>query len=359
MKGFIKDYKAIILILISALLVLLFVGLFFYVKNSRGIFSSGEYGNLLAGTIGVAVNIFALSAILLTLWEQQKVTKQTEVHHLVENFNSRFDKFILLANELKDTIDELWIDKSDKDTIQSNLNQLTNRLRNETSNCMDRLESFCQDENLIKISYNLNRLLFIKNKIQELDMESAKRINEDWNSIENYWKKYAGFYFAWSPRNQKLPSENEMVADFYEVESKMPADRPRIFLEEKLSKEVVIEDLKKLTIPIETKNDLRIIISKVIISFGNENPFENKFQIELEPNVKKDYELGDILHDKIDEIKGYIKGKKIIKGSIFSDIEMSICKEKEELKDVWIYEGILEFYFPTDNTITVIAKQYE
>jgi len=359
----------IFIVSVMSLFLIVFIFSFNHLKTTNG-----GFGDLLSGTIGVGASICAMFLIILTLWEQRKMNKQIEVHHLVESFNSRFDTFIRLQKEpsefdsnktCKEHLKELWPDEnSDGDSnIPSTLNKVTKLLRDKTYDELLKLRGFCNDEDLTRVSRSLNRLLSIKEKIEELDPEAVNRINDDWESITHVWKKYAGFYFGWKSSEYKISIaevlRNEMTKYFSDLtDAKLPEFIPqiRIYNEEK-EMQLLLEDFSKLCVFIESKCAFDASIHEIKISgYGKQNPIILPINITLAPSYKNYCTLLELFGMGLSEAYLHISKAPIHENRSIFNIDFKISY----IKKYWTYECLLELNRYYDNGYaTLIFNQIE
>jgi hypothetical protein len=348
------------------------VGVFLYSRNHWTV-TNGQFGDLLAGTVGVGASIGAMLFIIVTLAEQRKMNKQIEVHHLVESFNSVFDRLIHLFNsnseveegtsiKVKKHLEHLWFDD---EGVQFFLGRITNKIRISTINDLTKLRKLSQDEDLTRISRPLNRLLSIKCKIGELDTEAVKRVDDDWESIPQIWKEYAGFYFGWHSIDlQKSKNDifqNEMINLFSERNSaKLPEFIPQIKIcnQEDIFK-LSASEFAKQVIQIESNSAFKVKIVKMIFSgysYYNPELSIDINDISLIPRSSNTYSFQNLLGAKLqlvfDHIKGAPKnGENREKRTLYQDIVL-IYNDKE-----WIYENQIEFNSYPNNHASILLKE--
>jgi len=329
--------------------------------------TNGQFGDLLSGTVGVGASIGAMLFIIVTLVEQRKMNMQIEVHHLVESYNTVFDRLIHLLNsnsevkedssiKVKMHLENLWFEDNG---IQSTLHRITKRLREKTKDDVIVLQNRCKDEDLIRVSRILNRLLSIKCKIAELDTEAVKRVDDDWESIPQIWKEYAGFYFSWISSDDFKKSKNElhhneMVKLFSERNDEKLFDFiPQIIIQKqeeifKLSE----EEFANQHIQIDSKCtfDLKI----VNITFSGYSGYDYvapsrlmPVDIVLKPRSSNKFSFKELLGNNVVIAFQHIRGIPLTEDKnsfLYQDIYINYIGKE------WIYENRLEFnVYPNDD----------
>jgi len=341
-----------------ALTMVAFILIFIYAKN-HWIVTNGQFGELLSGTIGVGASIGTMLFIIVTLIEQRKMNKQIEVHHLVESFNSVFDRLIHLLNsnseveeesskKVKKHLEDLWFGDSG---IKSILDLITNKIREGTSKNLITLQRKSQDEDLTRVSRTLNRLLSIKSKISELDNEAVKRVDEDWESVPRIWKEYTGFYLSWYSFDFKRSKNdilcNEMVELFSEKNNgKLLEFIPRIkvFKQEEIFK-LSEDEFAKQHILIDSESSFDLKIMTVTFSgypgYGYAAPSRSiSVNIVVKPQSLNTFSFKEFFGDKVEIVFKHINGIPFNDGKhsfIYLDIILNY------LGNEWIYENKLEF----------------
>lgn len=356
-------------------IIVLIVGsvfLFDYAKD-HWIVTNGQFGDLLSGTVGVGASIGAMLFIIVTLVEQRKMNKQIEVHHLVESFNSVFDRLIHLFNsnseveedssiKVKKHLEYLWLGE---DGIKSILSLITNKIREQTSTNLIALQKLSQDEDLTRVSRTLNRLLSIKTKISELDNEAVRRVDDDWESIPQIWKEYAGFYFGWHSidlqKSKKEISYNEMIKLFSERNNeKLPEFIPQIKIQkqEDIFKLNVDEFAKQIVI-IESKSAYDLKILKIYLSGYSYHSPGLTIDVEnviLSPKSSNTYSYKELFGSQIQTAFEHIKGAPSIseiktKKDLYHEVVL------EYLGKRWVYENQIELNLYPSNHASVLYQE--
>lgn len=331
----------------------------FFHSFDNWVVTNGQFGDLLSGTVGVGASICAMLFIIVTLVEQRKMNKQIEVHHLVESFNSVFDRLIHLFNsnseveenssiKVKKHLENLWFEEHG---IQSVLHSITNKLREKTIEDFIALKKLCHDEDLTRVSRTINRLLSIKYKIAELDNEAVIRVDDDWESIPQIWKEYAGFYFGWHSFDLKKTKNellsNEMVKLFSERNTEKLLDfipHIRIQKQEEIFK-LNEDEFAKQHIQIDSNCSYDLKIVKIVFSgypgYGYSAPSRSiPVNIILKPQSSKTFSFYELLGENVEITFKHIRGIPLIDGknsTLYQDIYLNYLGRE------WIYENKIEF----------------
>ncbi len=346
------------------------VFVFIYAQGNWSV-TNGEFGDLLSGTVGVGASIGAMFFIIITLMEQRKMNKQIEVHHLVESYNSVFDRLMHLLNgnsevektptKVKDHLGDLW---NKEYGIQSFLNCLTDKLRENTYKEIELLQGLCQDEDLIRISCTLNRLLSIKCRISELDIEAGKRVDDDWQSISITLKKYAGFYFGWhsyellNVMNGSI--QNEMVALFSkDDQGKLIAYIPRInfYKQEEIFK-LNKDEFAQQLVQVDLKNDcydvtiMNIKLSETPVADDSAKFISIPINLIIKPHSSNQLSFNELFKDKVETVFKYLTSQYRDKSySFYQDIKLKY-RDKE-----WIYENKIEINPYPNNHASILLHE--
>jgi len=357
------------------IVMLLSIWIFIHARNNWET-NNGEFGDLVGGTIGVGASLVAMILIIFSLNEQRKMNKQIEVHHLVESFNSRFDRFISLQKEISDVernlsckehLERMWNGDegvNNETCIQTVLDKITVRLRNKTTDQIKKLRLFCQDEDITRVSRSLNRLLSIKAKIEEMNSEAAKRVDDDWQSIAPVWKLYAGFYFGWHYPLYKSTKEdvlkNEMVNHFYlSKEGKLPEFIPllKVFNQEDIFK-LTIEEFSQQSITIWSGSAFIVnIVGLKLSGYDYHNPeLFIKVKHSISPQTENQISFLELLGDEIEtafqHLIGNIRNGENI-SSLYQDIILDYIGKE------WIYENQIELNRYPNGHGSIIYKQID
>jgi len=404
---------AIVIIIMVLAIVLFFVGQFRFSTEK------GEFGNLIAGTIGVGASISAMIMIIFSFGEQRKLTKQKEVQTLIKSFKLCFNKFLLSLDEdskvdiitskekpiqkatktkkevevvqrktCQGHLKDKWYGQNeenpDTESIQNRLNLITKKVRDNTDAKIEQLKLSCNDADLENISKGLLRLYTIKSQIEELKPEAILSINDDLDSISPLLKNFAGFYYGWSTSNnvklEKILLQNDLTKFFYEqYKPKLPVFIPKI-------KMVVCREdqaIDKNNLP-EVGSEIRFLFSeerlasqKIVLIFNN--AFSAKvlgLKISIEPDSKQNLTIPlkiNLSPDSKNEIIkaisfrelfgknyknffGFLKGLPLNKdGMVNLNQELSL----KYLSHDWFYENKMEFRLYDDNTAGIIFKQFD
>jgi hypothetical protein len=354
------------------LIMVAFSFIFIYAKN-HWVVTNGQFGDLLSGTIGVGASIGAMLFIIVTLVEQRKMNKQIEVHHLVESFNSVFDRLIHLFNsnsdveedssiKVKKHLEYLW---HGEDGIQSILSLITNKIREQTGTNLLTLQKLSQDEDLTRVSRTLNRLLSIKTKISELDIEAVRRVDDDWESIPQIWKEYAGFYFGWHSIDFRKSKENilsnEMIKLFSEQnDEKLLAFIPRIkILKQEEIFKVSEDEFAKQHFQIDSENNCDLLIASITFSgySGQGYAAQHKtipVNVVVKPQSSNIFSFNELFGDNIEIAFKHINGFLHNNGNR-SQLYQDICLKY--LGNEWVYENKLEFNPYPNNHASILFQE--
>jgi len=357
-----------ILLIASVLMLLFFVFVFFFSLNRWNV-NNGELGDLIAGTIGVGVSFFTMLLVVISLEEQRKMNKQIEVHHLVESFNYTFDRFINsmgifsevnLSNGInpRNHLNSLW---SESNGIIETLSRFAiKRIRENSRKEINRLADFCRDEDLIRVAHTMNRLLGLKQKVEEYDPEAAIRINNDWQIIPDPLKLYSGFYFGWLPELKKEGNDNsglDMIPIFLSQQNcVLPSSIPRfvVLKRDELFK-LNEQDFANQEILFESHSAFNCRLSKIkLIGISLSVPdFEIETNLVITPNEKRTISFRSLFGDKLQSIFYHFVQSSISENKSFFYQEIFFDYEGTE----WIYENQIEFYKYADRTASILFQE--
>jgi hypothetical protein len=357
---------------------------FVYGTKRWCISNSGEFGSLLAGTIGVGASISAMVAVIATLREQQKVNDRKDLVTAFDDSSESFFQIIHRKSEydekksIEESLEMLWgtdEDKNDNDKIQPNLNIInTHDIGEDTYNSIHNLNRFCNNKDLKKTVKYLNRLLSIRNKALDLNSESTKRILADWDIIEYKWKKYAGFYFTWNTLDpekvDKINYNDDLIKSFLDNNCTgigTPKDIPIIKIENKETNfpiselnndnEKILFIVSKCTYPLSIYKATIVFVDHkhrqiiadginiVLIVSENQN-FESSYS----------YSLKEIFGHKLNELTRLIQDTVNSSTTVATNFDLHL-KYKGNVH--WIYSGKLIFDIFANNNEKEIRIKYE
>ncbi len=366
-------YAAIFFLILS---VIVFVYAFAF---NRCNVENGQFGDLIAGTIGVGASFFTMLLVVITMEEQRKMNRQIELHHLVESFNHTFDRFTDSMRSFSKTesqtdvnhrehLKSLWKDPNGIMEIFGRF--ATKKITDKTKNDIIRIKEIGNDEDLVMVARTMNRLSDLKREIGNLDPNAAYRINDDWETIPNPLKLYAGFYYAWLPefKNEiemnkeneiEMNKENEMIPFFRGTPNNIfPASLPRFSIVMKDETPFSLNECEfaDQSVQIESLSYSRLVIFKIIIMGSNltVSKIESSINIVLEPMEIKTLRFGELFGTSLQPLFYQLTNSSITENpQIFLDQDICINYNRTE----WTYQNQIEFYRFEDLTASIILKK--
>jgi len=268
-------------------------------------------------------------AVVFTLNEQQKKNEQDKNNDLLELFNSRIDLFInslyvIVENEFtyNKYFDNYW------KKVEYELDTITNIIDNRTPETLKKLNGYCEDDHLIKISYEINYILLIKERL-----EKSQQNTDLWNTIPTKWFTYAGFYFSWSSLHLNKPNKDEnnqlikyfrektkIILNTEQILYKIPSQIPNIQIRNKDNNQLELnkKNFEILGIIIELKGKKSIKIVELRIEFSSD--------YSIIESILKTQSMNDL------ENEGFFWSKEIISETNESTISENNSPRKKKVK---------------------------
>lgn len=297
----------------------------------------GEFGTLLAGTIGVGASISAMIAVIATLKEQQKVNNQKD---LLVAFNSTFKRFSELLKDqfenrpIKDYLNEIW---EKEGGIEKNLDILNhNWIDENTYKSILTLKKYAEDPCLKKVGKLLDELFIIKKNAGNESSYSIYQIMHKCNEIDSDWIKYASFYLKWNIAEE----ENSEIEERIDTCIKKLNDIPIVKVDPKEISPFE-EETDSPFMNVTSENFFSLQIFRIDLHFRSEKQsFTNTCSLQIGTDRDKYFTFNELFGDKTIDIVNFIHGKVEISG------EFDLCMKHNN--EEWIYKGELLFYKQDD-----------
>lgn len=180
---------------------------------------------LFVNYIGTGASIAAFLVIFDTLRSQIGISKKSDIHNLVETFNSRQDQlFIFLQSEASfngTTRKRIEYLKENWDRVQSYFDTISVNGKYRfgvLKQTIDEIQKLAIDDDFAPICGRVERLLIIRNELFRLDFHAGSKIDREWNTLPQELKAYAGFHFVWGSYGNEsfdLWSENRELIQLF------------------------------------------------------------------------------------------------------------------------------------------------
>ena len=297
---------------------IVFALVFGYIVLTREV-ETGDIGDLISGTLGVGAAIAGTIFLIATLKEQSNNTKQQEIHHLVSDFNNKFDEFQIFleqdavgfSGDVRSFLLTLWsqeeVEWSEKGQSRKlvGIDPIIAHFRSQKIDITTKqhvekhIPELCRNEFFVKTAQRLKRLQLLLEQIEELRYVGYERIKNEWNTIDKQLKLSTAFYFVWKDVAGGNYNVNSIVNSF---DQELINEYGKWIIPENIP--FLILEILKGYYPL---NETKFIQQEITFNAYRRAEIERMISIELnESDRSKKIDFKDDLN-----FKGLTKGEKI------------------------------------------------